>query len=438
MLEFSVLGSLRVRANGRDVDIARPKSRVLLGLLLARANHAVSTGQLIDELWVHAPPNTAASAFRVHLSYLRGHLRDDDGDAAPPIVAAAGGYRLAVVPEAVDALQFEATLALARTAWMSGAARDASTLLERVVSWRRGPAYDDLRELEPLRDEGVRLDNLWLGAVELLADAYLELRRPRDVCDLLQPVIAAHPLRESLTERLMLALYRDGRQAEAMRAFSILREALDGELGIQPNATVRKLEDAIVLQRADLDPVRHDDPRDRFELRESDVFVGRHDELDAVDRAWAQACEHGPRLVLIGGAAGIGKSTLAQQVAQRLAAAGASVVTGACDSEPVSEYDPLPQIVRALVQLAPADLLEQPLDRRAGPPRARALRPAARGARARRRVGRSAPPVRGGRRAARGSERARHRCSSSPKTCNGRVRMRSRCSAISSEMPAAR
>jgi DNA-binding SARP family transcriptional activator len=359
VLEFSVLGPLRVRSNGTDVDIARPKCRTVLGLLLARANHSVSTGQLIDELWVHEPPNTAASAFRVHIAFLRKTLRAAaDTDL---ITGTAGGYRLSVAPEAVDALQFEAALAQARTAWTTGAAREASTLLERVVTWRRGPAYDDLRELEPLRDEGVRLDNLWLGAVELLADAYLELRRPRDACDLLQPVIVAHPLRESLTERLMLALYRDGRQADAMRAFSALREALDREIGMKPNATVRKLEEAIILQRADLDPVQHDDPRDRFELRESDVFVGRREQLEAIDRAWAQACEQGPRLVLIGGTAGIGKSTLAQQVAQRLAASGTCVVQGACDPEPASDYEPLPQLVRSLVQLAPPALLESRL-----------------------------------------------------------------------------
>src|SRR5262249_9145007 len=147
-------------------------------LLLARANHTVSTGQLIDELWVHEPPNTAASAFRVHIAYLRKTLRAAGAD--DPILGTAGGYRLCVEPEAVGALESESSVARARAAWNGGGALEAAELLERVLNWRRGPAYDDLRELEPLRDEGVRLDNLWLGAVELLADAYLELRRPRD------------------------------------------------------------------------------------------------------------------------------------------------------------------------------------------------------------------------------------------------------------------
>src|SRR5205085_9398635 len=138
-----------------------------------------------------------------------------------------------------------------------------------------GRAYADLQDLEPLRDEAVRLEHQWLTAVELLADAYLALDRTREVCDLLPGVIASHPLRESLTERLMLSLYREGRQADALRAFSELREALDAELGVGPNPSVRALEEAIILQRGDLDPVHRDQARARLELRETDAFVGR-------------------------------------------------------------------------------------------------------------------------------------------------------------------
>ena len=122
-----------------------------------------------------------------------------------------------------------------------------------------------------LRDEAVRLEQQWLGAVELLADAYLVLDRPRDLCDLLPGVVATHPLRESLTERLMLALYREGRQADALRAFSRLREALDSELGVEPGPSICALEEAIIVKRSDLDPVRRDEPRVRLELRDTDA-----------------------------------------------------------------------------------------------------------------------------------------------------------------------
>ena len=103
MLEFSVLGPLRVRREGRDVPIARPKSRGLLALLLARANHAVTTDQLIDELWVHEPPASAESAVRVHLSFLRKALRCGSDADLGPIEATAGGYRISVSAEAADA-----------------------------------------------------------------------------------------------------------------------------------------------------------------------------------------------------------------------------------------------------------------------------------------------------------------------------------------------
>ena len=103
----------------------------------------------------------------------------------------------------------------------------------------------------------------------------------------------------------------------------------------------------------DLDPVRHDRPRPRLELRETGAFVGRHREIDVVDRVWAQALSGQPQLVLIGGPAGIGKSALADHVAQRHTAAGARVIVGTCDPDPASEYEPLPQLIRAMVELAP-------------------------------------------------------------------------------------
>jgi DNA-binding SARP family transcriptional activator len=365
LLEFSVLGPLRVKRDGRDVPIARPKSRGLLGLLLARANHGVPTDQLIDELWVHEPPLSAESAFRVHLSFLRKALRGEaereDGGESGPISASAGGYRIVVATEAVDALGFEAAVREARTASNAGAPETTVRTLERALAWRRGPAYADLVELEPLRDEAVRLEDQWLTAIELLADAYLVIGRAGDVCDLLPPVITSHPLRESLTERLMLSLYREGRQAEALRAFSRLREALDSELGVEPNPSVRTLEEAIILQRGDLDAVRHDRSRPSLQLRETGAFVGRQREIDVIDRVWEQALAGQPRLVLIGGPAGIGKSALADHVARRHGASGARVIVGTCDPDPASDYEPLPQLIRALVEIAPAELLARPL-----------------------------------------------------------------------------
>ena len=360
MLEFSVLGPLRVRRDGHDVTIARPKSRGLLALLLARANHSVATDQLIDELWVHEPPASAESAFRVHLSFLRKALRVAGTDPGP-IEALAGGYRIAVVTDAVDVLGFEAALREARVASNAGAATETVTALERALTWRRGLAYADLQDLEPLRDEAVRLEHQWLTAVELLADAYLVLDRPRDVCDLLPGVVASHPLRESLTERLMLALYREGRQAEALRAFGQLREALDSELGVEPGPSICALEEAIIVKRTDLDPVRRDEPRARLELRDTEAFVGRRRELDTIARVWTHALDGEPCLVLISGAAGIGKSALAEYVAGRAATAGARVIVGSCDPDPASDYEPLPQLIRAMVELAPPELLARPL-----------------------------------------------------------------------------
>jgi len=363
VLEFSVLGALQVRRDGHDVAIARPKSRGLLALLLARANHAIATDQLIEELWMRDPPASAESAFRVHLSFLRKALRcGSEGESASgAIEATPGGYRITVATEAVDALAFEATLRDARLASNAGAAAETVVALERALTWRRGPAYGDLQDLEPLRDEAVRLEHLWLTAVEMLADAYLLLDRTRDVCDLLPGVVASHALRESLTERLMLAFYREGRQADALRAFAHLREALDTELGVEPGPSICALEEAIIVKRGDLDPVRRDQPRVRLELRQTDAFVGRRREIDTIARVWAQALDGEPRLVLIAGPAGIGKSALAEFVAERGAASGARVIVGSCDPDPASDYEPLPQLIRAMVDIASPALLCRPL-----------------------------------------------------------------------------
>jgi DNA-binding SARP family transcriptional activator len=360
VLEFSVLGPLRVRRDDRDVPIARRKSRGLLALLLIRANHSVATDQLIDDLWVREPPASAESAFRVHLSFLRKALRSSDSDPGP-IEATAGGYRIVVARDAVDASVFECALRDARAASVAGAPGAVVTALEPALSLRRGPAYADLHELEPLRDEAVRLEEAWCAAVELLADAYLALDRARDVCALLPGVIAAHPLRESLTERFMVALYREGRQADALRAFSRLREALDDELGVEPNPSVRAVEKSIILKSADLDLARREESAPRRELLDTDSFVGRRHEIEAIDRVWEQALQGEPRLVLIAGPAGIGKSALAEHLARRAAAAGARAVLGSCDPDPASDYEPFSQLIRVMVDAAPADLLARPL-----------------------------------------------------------------------------
>jgi DNA-binding SARP family transcriptional activator len=251
-MEFLVLGTLDVSCRERPIRLTRPKSRALLALLLARPNRGVSTEQLIDELWAGAPPASADTAFRVHLAHLRGAL----GRAPGPIENTVNGYRIDLDETTFDALRFETALERARVATRGGAPEDAAALLAGCLTTFRGPAFAGAPDLEPVRAEALRLDDLRLTAVELLAGADLALGRADEACDLLGPVVAEHPLRESLTEKLMVALYRSGRQTEALRAFGRLDDALDRQLGVPPGPAVRALEHAIVVQAPELDGPR--------------------------------------------------------------------------------------------------------------------------------------------------------------------------------------
>ncbi|MGZ4753488.1 MAG: BTAD domain-containing putative transcriptional regulator [Acidimicrobiia bacterium] len=354
-MEFSVLGALQMERRGQPCVLTRPKSRALLGLLLARANESVSADQLIDELWLGRPPTSAEIAFRVHVTHLRRALDPVQDADASPVEYAAGSYRISVTGKQLDALQFETALNGGRAAAEAGAPRESLAALEDALACWRGPAYADLRDFEPMRAEGVRLDSLRQSAIEVIADAHLALGAADAACEILAPAAAEDPLREGLTERLMLALYRTGRQGEALRAYSRLREALETELGVPPGPSVRALEESIILQDPDLEAPPATGPRTSISVTEPLQFVGRRAETDELERVWQAATAGVPQLVLIAGPAGIGKTALAEHAAQSIAESGANVFVGRCEPDPASDYEPFPQLVRSLLELTPAN-----------------------------------------------------------------------------------
>ena len=288
-----------------------------------------------------------------------------------------------------------------------------------------GPAYEDLGEFAPLATEAVRLGALRLGALETLADAQLALGQPEAACDLLASAASEHPWRESLTERLMLALYRSGRPSEALRAFSRLREALDRDLGVEPGSAVRELEESIVVQRPELDLPRGARRPMTVSLLEALPIVGRRTEITAIERTWEGARPDVPGLVLVSGPAGIGKTTLVERATAPIEADGARVLIGHCDPEPSSDYEPLPQLIRAALKLVESHDLDAlfSASSRASSPTKPVDCPSHPG---RRPVDRSASGC---------SPRSRHssRCSRrrrscwSPKTCTGRETAPSHC-----------
>ena len=356
--EFSVLGPLDIRSAGGSVRLTRPMSRSLLALLLARCNRYVPTDQLIDELWQGAPPASAEGALRVHVAHLRdafGTTGDRERDS--PVQYDNGGYCVTVHPGAFDVDRFESAVREGRTAAQHGAPEEAADLLGQALRLWRGRAYDEFEQLEPIRLEAMRLGELRLDAVEVLADAHLAVDQPGSACELLAPEVRAHPLEERLVERLMLALYRSGRAPEALRVASRLREALDDELGVLPDASIRDLEDRIVIQAPDLDAPRRRAARDPDVVTRSTPFVGRRVEARALDGAWARARDGATTVAIVGGGAGIGKTALADQVVQRARQEGACALVGYCDPDPHADYEPFPHLVRqAVASLASSEL----------------------------------------------------------------------------------
>lgn len=241
-MEFRVLGPLAVAVDGRPVELSSRKQRALLAVLALSPGQVLSVDRLVDELWGERPPATARHALQVHISSLRKLL----GPAA--VATERPGYVLRVPAEACDAHRFQRLAAAGRRALRDGRPEDASaTLVEALALWR-GRALDDLL-VEPFAaEEAARLEELRLAALEDRLVADLALGRHAELVGELEGLVARHPLRERLWGLLMLASYRSGRQVEALRAYSTLRQGLREDLGLDPGPELQQLEAAILRQ----------------------------------------------------------------------------------------------------------------------------------------------------------------------------------------------
>jgi YVTN family beta-propeller protein len=253
-MEFLVLGSLEVVADGRSLPLGGAKQRALLAALVLNANEVVSTDRLIDALWGERAPDGAPHTLQVYVSQVRKSLRVP-GSAEPEavLVTQGRGYVLRVEPDAIDLHRFERMAAEGRRALAAGEpARAAATLEEALGLWR-GPTLVDLTYEAFAQPEIARIDDLRLSAVEDRIEADLALGRHADLVGELQALVAEHPLRERLRSHLMLALYRSGRQAEALQTYRDFRQTLSDELGIDPTPSLQSLERAILQQDPDLE-----------------------------------------------------------------------------------------------------------------------------------------------------------------------------------------
>jgi YVTN family beta-propeller protein len=242
-VDFRILGPLQVRDGDADVPLGSPKEQALLAVLLLHAGEVVSRGRLIDELWSESPPPTAAKALNVHVSQLRKSLARD---GVNPIGTHAPGYVLQIDPELFDAARFERLVEDARARAAEGNEEAAGTRYREALSLWRGAALDGI-ELGPAsRSEIGRLDELRISADMERIDCELALGRHDQVVGELEALIAEHPLRERLRGQYMLALYRSGRQADALRAYKDTRQTLVDRLGLEPSEPLQRLERAIL------------------------------------------------------------------------------------------------------------------------------------------------------------------------------------------------
>ena len=301
-----MLGPLEVCDGGAVSSVREGNECALLAALLLRAGQVVPAERLIDELWVEDPPANAHNALQARVSRLRKALRPG------VILTEASGYKLAARPQQVDSTRFEQLARQAREALEDGST-GAVALFDQALSLWRGSALQDVAHLPFARAEAARLDELRLEAVEGRLDALLATGRHSEVVGAAQRLVADHPWRERLRGQLMLALYRSGRQPDALAVFHDARRALVEELGIDPSPDLQRLHERILRQDPALEaPERAARARHNLPARLTS-FVGWE-----AERAELAELVAARRLVTVTGSGGAGKTSLAIEACRSL------------------------------------------------------------------------------------------------------------------------
>jgi DNA-binding SARP family transcriptional activator len=343
-MDFRLLGPLEAGADAAPLRLGGRKPRALLACLLLDANRTVSIEQLIDELWGEAPPETATKMVQIYVSQLRKVLPDGTLRTRP------GGYAVQVEPDSIDLHRFEALRAGGRSALLRGDAEAAAARLREALDVWRGPALAEFTEPFALAQR-VRLEELRLACLEDRVEADLALGLHADVVAELELQIARHPLRERLRGQLMLALYRCGRQADALATYQAYRRTLDEELGIDPSAELRALESAILAHDVGLlvaRPAVAAAPVAPRVPAAAERLFGREGELARLHAALAGAAAGRRRVVVVTGEAGVGKTTLVETF---LGEASGLIARGQC-LERHGEGEPYLPLLDALGRLA--------------------------------------------------------------------------------------
>jgi DNA-binding SARP family transcriptional activator len=320
-MEYRILGPFEALDGERQLPLGGAKQRAVLALLLLHANEPLTRDVIVDELWGENPPPTAAKVLQNCVSALRKELPADT------IRTVGGAYRVAIEPGELDRDRFERLLGEGRVALEAGDHAGASDRLRQALALWHGAPLSDFSYERFAQDEISRLEELHVAALEDRIEAELALGHHDELVAELEGLVSRHPLRENLRAQLMVALYRGGRQAEALEAYRDARRVLLSELGIEPGRRLRELEHAILAQDPGLD-VSRGRPEARPGRAAAEPLEGRDGELALLEAGLADALAGRGRLFVVVGDAGAGKSRLADALASTAKQRGTQIFWG--------------------------------------------------------------------------------------------------------------
>jgi DNA-binding SARP family transcriptional activator len=366
-VDIRLLGPVAASRDGEPAALGGPRQRAVLARLALVHGQVVTVDRLIDDVWSGEPPPTATNTVQSYVSLLRRAL------GGPAFVRRDGpGYVLEIERTMLDAARFEDGVAAATAVLASDPAGALDRLDAALGEWR-GPCLADVADEEWARAAAVRWDGLRLTALEARFDALLALGRAAEAASGLERVIDEHPLREGFVRRLMFALYRAGRQADALRAYSRTRVLLADELGLDPTPELQALQGKILAHDPSLAgpapaaapppevPAAAPTDRPRLPLpavaarKTAAPLVGRTRQLAALGDAWATVLATGlPRLAVVVGEAGAGKTSVAAHFAATVHGDEATVLWGRAAQEALVPFEALVQALRtALLAMSP-------------------------------------------------------------------------------------
>jgi WD40 repeat protein/DNA-binding SARP family transcriptional activator/class 3 adenylate cyclase len=336
-LAFRVLGPLEVLDGERPVAVGGVKERRVFALLAARVNSPVSVDALVDAVWGDRPPRTAERTVHAYVARLRRTLepRRPRGEPSMMLATVGRGYELRLEAAQLDSARFEELAKRGSDQLERGDDAASSTLRQALGLWR-GDAFAEFPEVEGCVAAARRLEELRLALVEDLLDADLAAGKSTELVGEIETLLRDEPFRERLWGQLMLALYRAGRQRDALEAYQRARRLLADELGIEPGPDLRRLEAAVLEQDAALDVLRPAPAATPGGLPAAlaavgPAFLGRETELAWLQEAWADAVDGRGGFVSVLGPEGIGKTRLVAELAQGVHDDGAAVLYGRCD-----------------------------------------------------------------------------------------------------------